>query len=1465
MADLKAPKRILQSDSQNSLPVTTMEENPQLIDLLHNPSKAYDHFTELKEAVASSTAVHPNYLKVVPSMNNDKNVKSGEVKNTQAKKETSLNCNQAMQKIDQFYSLYASELDSIEYGKSLQNVQDTWTSGTNSQKEGLSSSGAQMDNLDPFKTQSTPTQLAESFDGYSKYSKANIEKKVAEFTTEDEKKNYVLNLLSEMAGVEGVVRSMRAEKYMAGAYDFGKDSKEEVRRNLAAWLIGTHATAESMAGELEKSKNAKNPNSVYHDAWLLLYAKSDRASVAWGAKSLYDALGDNWENLGRDERSIDKVIDMCKDIQKTQGRVMEDLAHQENVEINGWTLAFVSEHGQAIVDVGVAATSALLLQPELSMYYFGFRGAGMAVEGAAEGDWGKAFTGTMMAIPLVGRAGRVLAPSSKMMKWGTSVAGATSATAFTGMMAYDSTKLLYEASHTYFTLSDYVGIAQNAAFVAGIQMTEKMLTGTKKVMAQRKRAAAKQADKNDKTVKTKKPVQAYAEAKDAPETKSIYSAKDYMADPYSGARFRKLYSAVENVVPGIIEKDPGTALYLNIIAKSFSDRGVNALLSEMNKIKWLDGKRGKLKMASPEEQKDGLWKLLLDSEHLEDIQKRGGENPYPVDKLYSFPANMLDPIIWFGKKIGAAAKKTAKKMKKKAKQTAPVAEQPTQEKRVEISKLPYANEETAGIPKALQPDEVKKPFIGLKETKPLLRQAMLDNPNKDVKDMVNEHWADTEGLLNMMWNVWDRKMVDDYADYIRKCTTAGEVAEHGWALIEQFENRSRRTMIRTKTKTGVADGGENALAQLSDKRKVLFHHLKNDIDHPLVICELARGRLEKNGFSKEAQAIKEYEDKLRLISRGEGKAGGQMGATDYYKQMISSDATNGTLAANGQMVIDLSVEAEKVFGEAYQVLKKMNENGPTKGLLSGSLEDVEPRKIMDEHGAETKIPGWFERISKNRQEVINPSEMDIKTEDIGSLIKSRFADVTAPATKIYAEVDGDLLMQAFDNVLGNADKYKAAGTKVKVDVLERDGLIHIQVSNRVEAGGGITNEMWNRALRGESNDNATPNSTGVGILGSIAVIDGFDGRINLVDGGRESGTTTIEITVPSNEEAGGNLMNSGPTSGTSQSLSMQNALSDVGYTSAESQRLAQANMQRYLDDFYPGVKIEDVQFLDFGGVNDVYALRYKDETLGLIKGSSLVADKFMLDLYRRMGFDQGYSIMRYGNIDIMQFAEGTSLSACIRGGHIRSVRTGDDGKLIREDVPLDERIMSELAYEYGRQMAVHEAFSLHDPHGDNFRAVMIDGKAKIIRIDMEGATIGGMVSEDYVDAFSDTHAWTSPDGQYYAQLKAGFEAQAQLIYDNRAELIQRLGEVESELGSDKTLPHQIEGISQATIGTSFPTTIARLARTPQMAWESFLKEGKTGESNEYVQPDFDEEAYRYYQTMHPDWTHEQIMREMEEE
>ena len=152
-------------------------------------------------------------------MNNDKNVKSGEVKNTQAKKETSLNCNQAMQKIDQFYSLYASELDSIEYGKSLQNVQDTWTSGTNSQKEGLSSSGAQMDNLDPFKTQSTPTQLAESFDGYSKYSKANIEKKVAEFTTEDEKKNYVLNLLSEMAGVEGVVRSMRAEKYMAGAYD----------------------------------------------------------------------------------------------------------------------------------------------------------------------------------------------------------------------------------------------------------------------------------------------------------------------------------------------------------------------------------------------------------------------------------------------------------------------------------------------------------------------------------------------------------------------------------------------------------------------------------------------------------------------------------------------------------------------------------------------------------------------------------------------------------------------------------------------------------------------------------------------------------------------------------------------------------------------------------------------------------------------------------------------------------------------------------------------------------------------------------------------------------------------------------------------------------------------------------------------------------------------------------------------
>ncbi len=232
--------------------------------------------------------------------------------------------------------------------------------------------------------------------------------------------------------------------------------------------------------------------------------------------------------------------------------------------------------------------------------------------------------------------------------------------------------------------------------------------------------------------------------------------------------------------------------------------------------------------------------------------------------------------------------------------------------------------------------------------------------------------------------------------------------------------------------------------------------------------------------------------------------------------------------------------------------------------------------------------------------------------------------------------------------------------------------------------------------------------------------------------------------------------------------------------------------------------------LDIGGVNKVYPLEYKGSIIGLIKPAKLLeGEGVCLPVYDAAGFSQGYSFEISGKLALVEFVPGRNLE------NLRNYKKYYDKKM-KQTFPKEasepmlvlvdpktgdaglvpfKGFEKEFAHEYGRQAYMHFLLAIHDSHLGNFRiyAEKNGGSAslKLVRIDMEGATIGEFHPQDlekmnlvprsgsYLRDFN--NPTTLNNGGWITALlekpemreafMRGFEEQAKYISENREKVV----------------------------------------------------------------------------------------------
>jgi signal transduction histidine kinase len=112
-----------------------------------------------------------------------------------------------------------------------------------------------------------------------------------------------------------------------------------------------------------------------------------------------------------------------------------------------------------------------------------------------------------------------------------------------------------------------------------------------------------------------------------------------------------------------------------------------------------------------------------------------------------------------------------------------------------------------------------------------------------------------------------------------------------------------------------------------------------------------------------------------------------------------------------------------------------------------------------------------------------------------------------------AQVDPDRFLQIMANLLSNAIKHTPKGRTVRVDLLQRDALLHVDV---VDQGPGIDpafrGKLFEKFSQADGSDQRAIGGTGLGLYISRMLVEKMDGTIQAESGA--SGGATFRITLP---------------------------------------------------------------------------------------------------------------------------------------------------------------------------------------------------------------------------------------------------------------------------------------------------------------------------------------------------------------
>ena len=118
--------------------------------------------------------------------------------------------------------------------------------------------------------------------------------------------------------------------------------------------------------------------------------------------------------------------------------------------------------------------------------------------------------------------------------------------------------------------------------------------------------------------------------------------------------------------------------------------------------------------------------------------------------------------------------------------------------------------------------------------------------------------------------------------------------------------------------------------------------------------------------------------------------------------------------------------------------------------------------------------------------------------------------------EVYIDLDGKLISRAIENIIINAMKYSLEGTRVYVDIREKDGYIVLSFKNISNYEMNFDNkEIFERFARGDSSRNSRIEGSGLGLAITKSIIELHDGKVYIT---REGDMFKIFIYLPLNKE-----------------------------------------------------------------------------------------------------------------------------------------------------------------------------------------------------------------------------------------------------------------------------------------------------------------------------------------------------------
>jgi signal transduction histidine kinase len=152
-------------------------------------------------------------------------------------------------------------------------------------------------------------------------------------------------------------------------------------------------------------------------------------------------------------------------------------------------------------------------------------------------------------------------------------------------------------------------------------------------------------------------------------------------------------------------------------------------------------------------------------------------------------------------------------------------------------------------------------------------------------------------------------------------------------------------------------------------------------------------------------------------------------------------------------------------------------------------------------------------MSRDQSLRLGPVDVTALTRDLARLrAAGPAAPVIAVADGLQAWADEGLLRQLFDNLLGNAIKYVAAGTRPAVDVAgsAADGWLEIRITDN---GIGIPSEHREQVFDTFHRAHEGYHGTGLGLAICHRIVDRHGGSIRVDDGPNRIGSTFV-LTLP---------------------------------------------------------------------------------------------------------------------------------------------------------------------------------------------------------------------------------------------------------------------------------------------------------------------------------------------------------------